>query len=157
VDYSPTARLTTTVSASYTRQLAATKAKRLPTSRDETLSADRDDQVREKLGDIMGANMGVRYQAHELWTIGAGYGLQYKTADAYSGSKYESDRYDLLSVDTDQSMQSAIVGMTYSTIPLFKAQKFPLPMDASINYSTVFAGHNVNKISLTAIELVAYF
>jgi len=35
-----------------------------------------------------------------------------------------------------------IVGLSYSTIPLFKAKRFPVPLTASISYRDRFTGEN---------------
>lgn len=157
VDVTPISKLTLTTAAGYTYQAPATKAKRIPVSADETLSADVDSDVHEKLGDVMNASLGARYKIHELWTAGMAYAYQYKIADSYSGNKYDSARYDVLAQDTEQRMQTAQVGLSYSTVPLFVAKKFMIPLEASVNYSSVLSGRNVNKIDLTSVELVAFF
>jgi len=45
----------------------------------------------------------------------------------------------------------------YSTVPLFRAHKFEIPLDIGIDYATVLVGRNTKKIELAAIELASYF
>lgn len=156
-DYIPNADFTFTGAVGYTYQIASTKVKRLPVSSSDSLSSDKDSNTREKIGDLVGASLGGRYRLHKLVSVGTGYGFQYKMKDSYSGSQYSADRYQYLEKDSEQTMQSGIIGLTFSTIPLFRAQKFALPLEAGISYSHVFAGRNVGMFDLTAFELVSFF
>lgn len=156
-DYIPNAKYSFTGAIGYTYQVASTRTKRIPTSSSDSLSADKDFGVRQKFGDIMGASLGGRYQLAKLFTVGTAYGLQYKMQDSYKGSAFASERYRYLEADTEQVMQSGLIGLTFSTIPLFRAQKFALPLEASVTYSRVFAGRNIGDLDLTAFELVSFF
>jgi Putative MetA-pathway of phenol degradation len=156
-DYIPNGNFTLTGALGYTYQVASTRAKRLPVSEDDTLSADKDERTHEKLGDLMGASLGGRFRLHKLVTFGTGYGFQYKLKDSYSGGQYAAERYDILEDDTEQHMHSGTVGLTFSTIPLFRAKQFALPLDASVAFTRVFGGRNVGHLDLTALELVSYF
>lgn len=157
LEYTVTGRLSFNSSVNLLHQLPTTKAKRVPVSADESLTPDVDQTTFEKIGDIYALGMGSKYKVHELVTVGTGYTLQYKQSDVYSGSQFAGGRYDYLEKDTEQVMQSVLIGLTGSTIPLFRSNKFPVPLEASLNYASVFAGRNVNKVNLTSFELAAFF
>lgn len=156
-DYIPNSDFTFTGAIGYTYQVASTKVKRLPVGFNDSLSNDKDPNTREKIGDIMGSSIGARYRVHPLVSLGSAYALQYKMKDSYSGSAYAAERYGYLEKDSEQAMQSGIIGVTFTTIPLFRAQKFALPLEASIAFSRVFAGRNVGDLDLTSLELVSFF
>jgi hypothetical protein len=156
-DYFHSGAITFNTSAGYMHQFESNKAKRIPASADESLSADIDPFVREKLGDIASAGLGARYAIRELWTLGAAYNFQYKFRDAYYGGAYAPERYNYLSEGTEQNMHTATVGASFSTIPLFRSKRFAVPMEAGLNYSTVFAGRNVSRIALTSFDLAMFF
>jgi hypothetical protein len=157
VDYSPTSLVTITPSASYVHQISSRKAKRIPTSADSSLSADIDYDTTEKLGDIMSAGLGMRYQADEVISIGTQYSYQYKLSDKYSGSAYSSERYSYMSDETRQSMHAAQVGMTFSTIPWFRKQQFAVPLEATLSLGSVLGGVNVKRASLATFDIAAFF
>jgi hypothetical protein len=157
VDFTPTSRLIITPGISYTYQIPWSHAMRVPQTSDQSVTPDVDSSVTQKVGDIYSAGLGVRYKFQELWTIGAGYSLQYKKADEYFGSKYAAVRYNYLSIDTEQVMNAGLVGLTYSTVPLFLKKQFALPLEASLNFSHVFSGRNVGQIDLTSFDLAAFF
>jgi hypothetical protein len=157
VDYSPTHAFTTTLAASYVYQIESYKRMRIPVSWDESLSADSDPSTREKLGDIMGTSLAAKYTVEKLWTFMTGYSLQYKVSDEYTGDLYASRRYAALSKDTDQTMQAAQAGISFSTVPLYKLKQFDIPFEAALYYTSVFAGHNVSKLGLASFELISFF
>ena len=157
VEYSPHAKVSFYGSTSYTYQVASTKAKRVPISPNETATPDIDHTIQEKIGDIMTAGLGLRWKAAELVSFGLGGHYLYKPEDQYSGSRYPTHRYAWMSKDTEQKMVAGTLGLTFSTIPLFLAKKFPVPLEASVNLSRVFSGQNVGIANLAAFELAAFF
>jgi hypothetical protein len=66
--------------------------------------------------------------------------------------------YESLEDETDWSAHYIIAGLSYSTIPLFQAKRFPLPLVASIEYENWFAGsNNTLKQELISFSLTSYF
>jgi hypothetical protein len=66
--------------------------------------------------------------------------------------------YKSLEDETDWTSHYFIAGLSYSTIPLFKAKKFPLPLTASIEYENWFAGsNNTLKQELFSFSVTAFF
>lgn len=156
-EYRPNGRVTLFSGVGYTYQMAAQTAARVPTKANETLTPDVDWNVRQKLGDIMGLNGGGSYQLSKLWRVGSGYAFQYKAPDSYDGNVYSAERYGFMAIDTEQTMHTAQLGVTFSTIPWFTAKQFEVPLEAGLNYTKVIGGHNVNKIDLYSFDVVSYF
>lgn len=156
-DYVPTGRVTLTAAAAYTYQMPVTRAKRVPRSADETATPDVDSYVREKQGNTMGASLGGRYKVHELWSVGGAYGFHYKERDSYRGGTFAPERYEFLANDTEQVLQVGQIGLTYTTVPLFMKKRFDLPLEASVNFSQVLSGRNVNNANLASFEVAAFF
>ena len=156
-DYSPAAGISVSPSVSYLYPFAVKRAARIPISIDETLTPDVDRDTTIKSGDMMSANLAMRFQAEESVMIGVGYSFQYKRADSYEGSVYGSERYAFLSKDTEQKLHAAQLSMTYSTVPLFKKGLFALPLESTLGLSNVFDGTNVNKASLVSFDVAAFF
>jgi hypothetical protein len=156
-DYYLTGHLILSGSVGYLSQLPTTTTKRLPVSPDDTLSADRDTGVYQDLGDVASSSLGARYAFSSGWGLGGGFAAQYKQRDLYLGGRYDAERYSFLSDDTEQTLVAAQAAASYSTLPLFKAHRFPVPLEGVINYASVFAGRNVSKISLVSLEFAMFF
>ncbi|HRK06244.1 MAG TPA: transporter [Pseudobdellovibrionaceae bacterium] len=150
-------RWSSIASAGYMHQMASEKSKRIPFRRNETLTPDVDTRVTEKLGDMLSSSAGVKYQPVDAWSIGLQYSLQYKGPDVYRGSAYEAERYEWMSTDTEQELQSAQAGVTYSTIPAFRAGQFLIPLETTLSLASTLGGRNTGKVDLLAWELALYF
>lgn len=144
-------------SVSYTYQFASDTAVRVPLSYDSTLSPDIDHDVQLKQGDLMGAGLTAKYFLNDLMFAGLGYSIQYKNPDSYEGGQYTPDRYHYLEVDTFQEMQASQLSFTTSTVPLYRAGVFPIPMDATIAWAHVLDSKNVSMTDIGVIEIAAYF
>lgn len=141
----------------YLAQLPARVPKRVPRESGETLTPDVDGSTRMDLGDVVSSSLGMRLSFAAGVTAGAAGVLQYKGLDKYSGGRFASERYEWMSKDTEQYMESAQITLGYSTLPLFMAKQFPVPLEASLTHSIAFAGRNVKKADVTALELAVYF
>ena len=157
VEFNLVKDLTLTARASYTWQIADTSARRVPEEYESTVSEDIDYQVGRDLGDIIYTSLGASYQALTGLYLKTQYSFQYKEADEYEGSKYESLRYAWMSKDTRQRMHAMQFGITYTTIPLFKKKKFPVPLDFSVISGQVLSGKNVTKDPVVIGEIAMYF
>lgn len=149
--------LTVTPSAGYLYQFENTQAARIPRTSDESISPDTDPSVRVKRGDIMSSALALKFPVTEVLTPAVAYSLQYKNADSYEGGAYSPERYRFLENDTWQSLQTAQVALTASTIALFKKQKFPLPLEATLAWAHVIDGRNVGKFDVAIFDLAAFF
>ena len=156
-DFNVRPQLVTTLSAGYLMQLPHQAAKRIPQKGDETSSPDVDMDVRHKEGDIYSGAAGARYTMKRLYTASTGYAFQYREPDKYTGSKYSPVRYSYLEKDTEQTMHTANLGLTFSTVPLYLTKQFAVPLEASLGYSKVLAGRNVGDIELYTFEFSMFF
>lgn len=140
----------------YTAQLPDTIERRLPATEDDSLSADKEDLERD-LGDIVAAGAGLTYQFDWGFNMGAAYGFQHQNRVSYSGSKFSRQRYNLLEINTRQVLHSATLGVGYSTVEMYKAKQFMLPMQLNLAYCKPLKGMNVVKNELLAFEVVLFF
>lgn len=155
-DWSFTPRFTLHSMVSYTNQFATTLTKRIPEKRKSTLTADIDPNTKMNLGNMYGAQTGLSYRLSGV-TVGTSYGFQYKSSDVYEGSLYASERYLWLGKDSEQNMHSVHAVLSYDTIDLFKAKKFPIPLKMAINHVRVVKGKNVVSDPLTALDFSMFF
>ena len=65
--------------------------------------------------------------------------------------------YDQVEAETDRKAHEYRVGLTYSTIPLFRAKKFALPLTAKLYYRDRFAGENVLKTQYIGLDIKFFF
>jgi len=156
-DFNLTPRWVLSTSMSYTYQFTSDAAVRVPLSADSSLSPDIDHDVQVKQGDIMGGGLTAKYFFNDLMFTGVGYALQYKNPDSYEGGQYTPNRYHYLEQDTFQFMQSSQLSLTTSTVPLYRAGVFPVPLDATIAWAHVLDSKNVSMTDIGIIEVAAYF
>ncbi|MFT6070364.1 MAG: hypothetical protein ACJAT2_000836 [Bacteriovoracaceae bacterium] len=147
---------TFTAAASHTLQFSDTVGKRVPFTHTSSLSPDVDRSTYRDLGDISKAELSAAWNYYGI-NLGAGYAIQYKQGDEYSGDQFESSRYELLEKDSVQNMQTLQITAGYDTISLFKAGKFFAPMKVSVGHSRVLAGKNVVSSPLTTIDFSMFF
>ena len=84
--------------------------------------------------------------------------VQSKAQDSFQGANPGGKlRYDLLGQDTESSIQSASFGLEYSTIPLFRKKKFPVPLQVGAFYSFPVTGKNETIGPYTRMDLKLYF
>jgi len=149
-------RFTLSVGTLYTVQLADQNAERIPERVDSKLSPDVDPETERNLGDILmvAAATSFNYQGFQA---AAGYNLQVRQRDQYSGTLYEQGRYQWLGEETKQRMHSALAMIGYNTIHLFKQKKFPIPLGVSLTHVQVLGGENVVNDGLTALDMSIFF
>lgn len=111
---------------SYTFQLADTNPERIPLFDDSKVTPDVDYNTERDLGDIAIATTSLKYRKFG-WSLGSGYSFQYKGADRYKGTAFNSERYKYLEQDTRQNMHSAILSGGFDTLDLFRS-KNSLPL-----------------------------
>lgn len=150
-------RLSLVQSVGYQTQFTTYLAKRIPFDAIVTTSPDVDDSTKIQLGDMYGGQVGPKYKITELLTVGGAMALQYKAPDVYSGSRFESSRYDLMSMNTEQVMFSGQLGVNFSTVPLYMKHAFEIPIEATLGYANVFSGRNVNTTELYSAALSMFF
>lgn len=140
----------------YINQLADTVERRVPEQRKSTVSEEKDTNIDRDLGDILQAQVssGVNYRGYSL---GFGYSIGYKQGDSYEGSAYEAHRYEWLSKDSVQNLQTFTAKIGYDTITLFKEKKFVAPLAISLTYTRPLEGKNIVKNPLTVLDFSMFF
>ncbi len=144
-------------SVGYLNQLPTYMARRVPIQTDSAATPDVDSSTYVKLGDIFTGQIGPKFRASRLITLGSELGYQYKAPDLYSGDRYDGARYGWMSTNTEQVMFSGQLGASFSTVPLYLAKSFPVPFEASLSYANVFSGRNVNITELYSGALSLFF
>lgn len=157
VDYYASPSWTLSWSVNYTAQLSDHQALRIPERPDTKLTPDIDFYTDRDLGDKMSMFLAAQYNPLETLSLGLGIGLAYKERDKYTGNRFSQQRYDWLAIETEQNMQSAQVGLTFSTIPLYRAKRFPVPFKVSLNHTRIPSGKNVVQDPITTLQFHGYF
>jgi hypothetical protein len=146
------------VHAGYVAQLPATAAVRLPTSANDSTSADKENVWRD-FGDIIQAGTSLTLDLMGTgFTLGAGYMYQYMTRTTVSNGSYAEFRYRLLEEQfPERDLHSGILMAGFSTLDYFRAKKFPIPFQANITYTAPLAGRQSTTNSMFQAELVMFF
>ena len=114
------------------------------------------ENVDRDLGDIFRLKLSGAYAFYEGFGFYLFYSYAFQLKDKISGDQGFS--YESLEDETDWTYHEYKVGLSYSTIPLFRKKKFPLPLRASIEYEDVFAGtNNFLKQQLFTLKLAVFF
>lgn len=114
------------------------------------------ERVDRNIGDVVEFEVSGKYDLFKGFSISGLYKYGFAQKDKVSGDK--GFVYKSLEDETDYTEHLYIIGLSYSTVPLFLKKKFPLPLDAYISYRNRFAGsNNVLKSQYIGFGLQAYF
>ena len=128
---------------------------RVPDDPNRPITANKE-KVSRNQGDKFEIELSGIYQVFKALSFSLLYDYSFSTKDSISGNK--GFAYDSLEEESDWTAHYFTVGLTYSTIPLYVAKKFPLPMTASIEYENWFAGsNNILKQQLFNFKLNCFF
>jgi hypothetical protein len=131
------------------------QVKRVSDNVNNPLSANKENVDRD-LGDIIELEVSAKYNFLTGLTFLSLYKYGFKLKDDVSGKK--GFVYKSLEDETDYTEQVFIVGLAYSTFPLYLQKKFPLPLTTSLSYRNRFAGsNNVFKSQYIGLGLEALF
>jgi len=156
-DYTGIKNLVLNATIKYDLTLSDKQKKRVPSDANNPIApVSNEEDVSRNIGDIMEFEGSGSYQFSEGWNLELRYKYGSKTRDDVSGSK--NLNYKSLEDETDWTYNLFSTSISYSTIPLFKAKKFPLPVTASVSYENVFAGsNNFLKQQFFSLKLAAFF
>ena len=143
--------------AGFEVQLPDTLAMRIPEKVSSSLTPDIDNNVRRDLGDQLLAGFGARYKAFDFTHFQAAYGFRYKGRDSYEGDSYADFRYNWIGRESEQRMHTMQLGVTFSTVDLYKQKRFAAPAEITLAYTSIVSGKNVTKDPLTTLELALFF
>ena len=128
---------------------------RVPSAFDEPITPNKE-KVDRDLGDVIKAEVSGAYEVFE----GFSFFLLYEYSHAFKThvSGDQGFRYESLEENTDWTSHIAKGGLSYSTLPLYRAKKFSLPMTFSVSYRNRFAGkNNVFKSQYIGLALAVFF
>lgn len=114
------------------------------------------EEVRRNLGDIFEFEVEGKYAFSKGFDLFLLYKYGFKQKNKISGDK--GFAYKSLEEETDWTEHVGIIGLSYSTISLYKQKRFPIPLIASLSYRNRFAGsNNILKSQYIALGLQVFF
>jgi Putative MetA-pathway of phenol degradation len=102
-----------------------------------TLTTTRERLDRD-LGDRFDFEFSAQYQLTSAFAFSVAYRYGFKLKDEFTSHRGLAT--EVLEEDTDSTEQVYIVRLTYSTLPLYRAGRFPLPVDIALSWRDRFAG-----------------
>jgi hypothetical protein len=139
----------------YDLYLPDSEVKRIQRSANEPLTRVKA-KVDRDLGDIIELEVSAKYTLLAGLTLSGLYKYGFSFKDEVKGP--DGGRIKSLEDETDYTEHIVIVGLSYSTLPLYLAKKFPLPVTASLYYRNRFAGsNNVQKAQYISLALEVLF
>jgi hypothetical protein len=127
---------------------------RVPDSVHQPITTN-EEYVNRNIGDRIEIEASGTYEFLNGFSFSLLYKYGYKFKDHVSGNR--GFNYKSLEDETDIQEHVGIASLGYSTIPLYQAKKFPLPMTASVSYRDRFAGTNLLKTQYISLILAIYF
>ena len=121
----------------YDKVLPDYSTRRVPSDITNPITSNRERVYRE-LGDRFEIEVGAKYDLPRGFSLSALYRYGWKLSDVVVG--HRGFKYETLTQDSDSTEQIYIVGVGYSTVPLYLEKKFPIPMGVSLSYRDRFAG-----------------
>jgi hypothetical protein len=131
------------------------QVKRVPDHVNNPLTTNKENVSRD-LGDIIELEASAKYNFLTGLTLSSLYKYGFKLRDHISGNR--GFAYSSIEDETNYTEQIFIVGLAYSTFPLYLRKKFPLPLTTSLSYRNRFAGsNNVSKSEYVGLGLEVLF
>lgn len=128
---------------------------RVPDDVNRPLTTNKE-KVDRKYGNAFQAEVSAKYYITKSTSASLLYQYGHSDKDEVSGSK--GYNYRSLEDETNYRQQIYIVGLGYTTVPLYVEKKFPLPMNASLSYRYRFDGaNNVFQSRYLILDLQFYF
>jgi hypothetical protein len=153
-DYTGIKNLVLNTTLRYDHMLSAHKTFRVPPSVHEPIT-DIKETVDIRHGDIVEVEVSGKYELSKGLNFSALYKYGFAQKDEVIGSQG-----NILSLEdeTDYTEHVYVIGLSYSTIPLYMEKKFPVPFTASIAYRNRFAGtNNIFKSQFISAALQFFF
>jgi hypothetical protein len=113
--------------------------KRVPDAVDNPITRNREIVDRD-LGDRFEFETSAKYAMSAIFWLTAVYRYAFKLEDEVSGKR--GFAYRSLEEETAASEHVYFVGLTFSTVPFYQQQRFPVPLHFSVYYRDRFAGSN---------------
>lgn len=153
-DYGLTNWFSTFAWSRFTYQFASEKELRIPTSKNNPLSAEKG-TFQEKLGNTLLTCIGTDVTINDWTALKLEY-LDYRREKAQYNSKYE-DANEYLAYNTDSSKRTFRSTLSLSSITPFLKKKFILPATVKFQYEKILEGTNTPKADLYGFEFQMLF
>jgi len=128
---------------------------RIPDSVDLPITGNKE-KVDRDIGDVFEIEVSGMYELSRGFNVTLDYKFGASLKDEVSGS--EGFAYESLEDETDYTEHVFIGTLSYTTLPLYLAKKFPVPLTGSISYRNRFAGsNNIFKSQYIGAGLQVYF
>jgi hypothetical protein len=138
----------------YTVQLPDSKKVRAQTD-DEPIEVGHVN-TRYKLGDKIDAGASLRWEPRFGLVSGIGYSYFRKYGDVYRGD-FDYATKEVLERGTDQRAHNAELLLGYSTVPLYMAGSFAVPLDLKLTYTRQLSSVNMPVTDLAQLDFNLYF
>jgi hypothetical protein len=123
----------------YDLVLPDTETRRVPDDVNNPLTANKE-KVDRDLGDKVELEVSGRYVLPRGFWLWALYRYGFKLEDQVSGDR--GFAYESLEEETARTEHIGIAGVGYSTVSLYRAGAFPVPLNVILSYRNRFAGSN---------------
>ncbi|MEK6555381.1 MAG: hypothetical protein AABZ31_09085, partial [Bdellovibrionota bacterium] len=132
------------------------QTKRVPLNAQDALPDQKQKfNLKENLGDTVGASVGLAFAYDEALSFMSTYGYQYKFKDEFSGAPGGRERF--LEDDTNRSAQTAKVQVSYSSVQDYLKKKAMLPGSVDYEIAKTMAGTNVENQTIHTLTLSLFF
>ncbi|HSB06955.1 MAG TPA: hypothetical protein VLK23_17400 [Thermodesulfobacteriota bacterium] len=148
-DYTAIRNLVLNATFEYDLILPRRTTLRIPDDVNLPLTSNREN-VKRNIGDIMGLKLFAEYTLFEGLSASLLYHFEGKMKDKVNGSR--GFRYHSVEEETNYRSHVYVIGLSYSTLPIFLAKKFPVPLCIVLAYRDRFAGKN-NVLNTQYIHL----
>jgi len=138
----------------YERYFSHRETLRIPDNADQPITANKE-KVDVTPGDIIKVEFEGQYSLTPSWFFSLFY--RYTRGYKWDVDGDEGLDYKQVEKETDFKAQQYRVGIAYSTLPLYQAEKFPLPLNAKLYYRDRFAGENITKSRYVGLDLTVFF
>jgi hypothetical protein len=138
-DYTGIKNLVLNATVRYDLYLPANETLRVPDNVNQPITTNIE-EVDRNIGDVVELEASGKYEFFKGFSVSGLYKYGFAQKDRVSGHK--GFAYESLELETNYTEHIYIIGLCYSTFPLFFEKKFPLPLQAYISYRNRFAGSN---------------
>jgi hypothetical protein len=153
-DYIGTKDLFLSATLKYDYYFSDRNYERVPNSTDQPLTTNKE-RVHRTYGPFFELELTGAYDLWKGFGPFAAYKFGYKWQNHVSGDRgYD---YTSLEEETNATEHVYIIGLQYSTIPMYLKNEFPLPIVAFIGYRNRFAGENVLVSEYIDVGIALYF
>lgn len=141
----------------YHKRFPFERKRRIPRNNVSPLSNEIDPATEMRYGDTYGVSAQANFNLTENTKFYGGHSIERKDRDVVRGNRYSSDRYSFLASRTAQDLAINYGGISHNTIQSFLKKKFPIPVEANLQYSVTTSGRNTFRNEAVALNLMVFY